>query len=106
MKYDPSLIEETVEVIGGREVKVQKIPAGMPGPNGAFASSYFEEDEDDSYDALESKEAFKEYEDYVNEGTEPDDDEVRGIKEEIEKEMSLDLLDPLEEEDDEDKSDD
>lgn len=101
MKYDPSLIETTTEIINGQEIQVQKIPCGMSGPNGPVSSTYEETEDDYAYDFSGDPALERELESYMNEGEEPDSDEIRAIKEEIEKEQFDDILEefPVEEKD-------
>jgi len=100
MRYDKKMIERKKETINGKEVEVQLIPQGMSGANGRFISSTLESDSD--YEALvipENSSLQKEYSEYLDEGIEPDSDEIRAIKEVIEKEHTGELLDSLEIED-------
>ncbi len=96
MKYDPSLIETETIIIDGKEVPYQRIPAGMHGPNGAIPYTNYNEDEDEieiTIDTQKDPVTEKEFLEYMEEGIDPDSDEIRTIKEQIEKEHCEELLD-------------
>jgi len=101
MKYDASLIRVKREVINGKEVKVQVIPAGMSGPNtpkiktdNEFVEDYYEEDDDSAISVIKKdRKLLKEYNEYMEEGEYPESDEVRTVKEQVE---SNDLFESLE----------
>lgn len=95
MKYDPSLIESETVVVDGKEIPFYRIPTGMHGPNGAIPYMNYDEQEDDQIDLDFSKEPTlrKEFSEYMEEGLDPDSDEIRTIKEQIEKEHCGELLD-------------
>jgi len=105
MKYDASLIETKTTTIDGQEVLVQKIPAGMSGPNGPCHANSRYEEEDDSADLGIKDDPIlaKELDEYMEEGIEPDSDEIRAIKEEIEKEHFGELLEVIEDDDSEEQ---
>lgn len=96
MKYDASLIETSTITVGGKKIPFQRIPAGMNGPNGPIMVPGNLDNEETEVSETEritgDKDLAKELEYYVNEGLEPDSDEVRAIKEEIEREHSEELL--------------
>ena len=94
MQYDKSLIEVSYVTVNGQKVRYEKIPKGMNGPNGPISGlSEREEDDDLKGLFLSNDKAYKEYSEYVDEGVEPDSDEVRAIKEEIEREQAEEILD-------------
>lgn len=97
--------EETIkfreEVINGKKVKVQIIPFGMSGVSHPVDLTDFEDEEESPKYAkiLNSKELSREYFDYLDEGIEPDADEIRDIKESVERKYRAGLFDetdPLE----------
>lgn len=102
MRYDPALIELKEETINGQKIKIQVIPSGMCGPNGPILTSNdvfdnSEEDKDNIYNKISKNESLlKEYTDYVNEGIEPDSDEINEIKDKIEKSYVCQELDEFE----------
>jgi Ribonuclease G/E len=108
MKYDPSLIKVEEIEINGKKIPIQKIPAGMHGPNGGIISDYEDSYSEEDYEEFtaEDPSVFKEYSEYLDDGADPDSDEVRAYKDDLElKEVKsaklLDSLDYEEEFDDE-----
>ena len=95
MHYDASLIETSTITVDGKDIPFHRVPAGMSGPNGAPAPITEDERETTGFDPVIAKEL----ESYINDGEDPDSDEVRAIKEEIEKEQSEDFLESLSVED-------
>lgn len=96
MKYDASLIEIDYVEIDGKKIKFEKIPTGMNGPNGPISTPIDQEEEEDFTKIFaDNPGLYKEYTEYVDEGEEPDSDEVRAIKEEIEKDQTEGILDTI-----------
>ena len=104
MKYDASLIQTETININGKKVEMQRIPAGMSGPNGpCHVNTRYEEDDSLTELGIKGDPALvRELDEYMEEGIEPDSDEVRAIKEEIEKEHFGELLEVVEDDDLED----
>lgn len=96
MKYDENMIETNYIEIGGTKIKHEKIPAGMNGPAGPVPHLSFSDDEEVYIeDFLNDPKLQKDYNEYVDESVEPDSDEVRAIKEEIEREQAEGILDVI-----------
>lgn len=100
MKYDPSLIKTEVVEIGGKKVTVERIPTGMHGPNGGLAFEFEDTFSEEDYEEFTSDDpsVYKEFLEYTEEGVEPDSDEVRAYKNDLELEevKSMKLLDSVE----------
>jgi len=93
MQYDKSLIEVSYITINGQKVRYEKIPKGMNGPNGAIPGPSEREESEDLKDIfVNDAKVYKEYSEYFDEGKEPDLDEIKAIKEEIENEMAEETL--------------
>jgi len=102
MKYDPTLIETKEVERNGKKVKIQVIPTGMSGPNvtvvpGEEVFNTEDNEEDDYTKITKDENLLKEFNEYVNEGVDPDSDEVRTIKDKIEKDHLFEEI--VEEED-------
>lgn len=106
MKYDPSLIKVEEVEIDGKKIPIQRIPAGMHGPNGGIISDHEVDDSEEDFEDFISDDpsVYKEYIDYVEEGADPDSDEVRAYKDTIESEemKAIKLLDSADYEEDSD----
>lgn len=98
MISDTEIIETRIEVINGKKVEVQIIPAGISGVNGVLTTSYFEEEEDFTI-PVNDLAMEREVTEYLDEGIEPDSDEALAVKQDIEREQSVRLLDSFSEED-------
>lgn len=93
MQYDKSLIEVKFIEINGQKVRYEKIPKGMNGPNGAIPGPSEREESEDLKDIfVNDSKVYQEYSEYFDDGEEPDLDEIRAIKTEIEHEMAGETL--------------
>lgn len=100
MKYDPSQIKTDYVEINGKKVPIQRIPAGMHGPNGPISTSYDDSFSEEDYEdfTADDPQIYKEYREYMEDGVDPDCDEVRQYKDDIELEKIkssrlLDIID-------------
>lgn len=107
MKFDKSKIKKKNVTIEGenaygcreekRRVTIEVVPPGMSGSN-AEAKTYDSgielEDEDTVMKKINSNAILhKEYVEYIEEGIEPDSDDLRNLKEDIEEDLNSDFLD-------------
>ena len=101
MQYDENLITKKTIIRDGVEYEIEVIPTGMSGANVTlpYTKEYDDEDEGNAGEISNiNKENIKEYTDYINEGLDPDSDEIREIKNKIERDHSYQLLDEVIEE--------
>jgi len=83
------------EIIWGQEVDVEVIPEGVSGlKNKVLSDFYIEQNDYDEESPIDYDE--KDYINYIEEGIDPDLDEVRDFKDEIERGHAGLLFDSLE----------
>ena len=101
VNYDLTQIKYRKEIINGEEVVIQMVPVGMRGPgkrklNPRSGKDSGEDKVEESGTVNSDPRLYKEYQEYMEEGMDPDSDEIRRIKDKIESDQSYDLLDEAE----------